>query len=296
MPPATQLVTVPRAPAPTPTVPHAPFVRPDGRGYVDLPTVAGIAVLVYVASVVLHEAAGHGLACLAVGAPPKIWGAYYFDCDFVGLPPSAERIVAAAGSTMNLGVALLCMAAWPLARDRAPATRLFLWLAFTVNAFEWAGYFLYSGVTGAGDWGVNGVLTGVIHAPHARVVMVALGAFFYYWWTASRAARMLGAILGGTSAARRTGQRTSATAYASGAVTALIVGLFVPIGSSMVLASAIASSVGGTLGLLFVALGMPRDSRAAGPSLTRSWAWIVAGIAAVVAYAVVLGPGITFAE
>lgn len=270
------------------------FVPPDGRGKVDVPTLAGMAALVYVASTLLHEGAGHGLACLAVGAPPRAWSAYYFDCDFIGLPMSAGRIVAAAGSTVNLVVALLCLGLWRLARDTASTLRLFLWLAFTVNAFEWAGYFLYSGVTGVGDWGGDGVLAGVVHAPQARVVMVAVGAVCYYWWTTSRSARMLGAMLGGTPTARRTGQRVSAIAYAVGGVVAVLISLLNPLGSIIVLGSAAAASFGGTVGLLFVAFGMPRDSRAGGPSVVRNWAWVAAGAVAVVAYAAILGPSISF--
>lgn len=276
--------------------PRATFVHPDGRGHVDPPTVAGIAALVYVVSTLLHEAAGHGLACLAVGAPPRVWGAYYFDCDFRGLPWSAGGIVAAAGSTVNLVVAFLCLAVWPHTRDRSPAVRLLVWLAFTVSAFQWAGYFLYSGVSGAGDWGTDGVLSGVVHAPHARVVMVAVGGFFYYWWINRRSARMLSVIVGGTPTSRRIGQRVGLTAYAVGGVVALLVGLRNPIGLPVILGSAVASSLGGTFGLPFVAAAMPRDSRHAGPSLARGWPWIVAGAAAAIAYAVVLGPSITFGK
>ncbi len=288
------IVTSPRNVTPPAGLPRAAFVLPDGRGKVDLPTIAGMAAFVYVVSTLLHEAGGHGVACLAVGAPPRAWGAYYFDCDFHGLSFWAGRIVAAAGSTANLLVAALALPLWALVRERGPATRLFVWLLFTVNAFQWAGYFLYSGVTGFGDWGTEEVLSGIVHAPHARVVMVAVGAYLYFWWINERSGRMLGAILGGTSAARRTGQYVSMTAYAVGGAVALLVALLSPLGAPLVIGSALASSLVGTFGLLFVSLQMPRDGRGAGPSLVRRWPWIALGAAAALAYAATLGPSIVF--
>ncbi|MEI9904062.1 MAG: hypothetical protein WDN06_08795 [Asticcacaulis sp.] len=74
---------------------------------IDLPTVAGIAALAYVLTTLCHEGLGHGGACVLVGGHPTAWGAYYFDCDEDGLPSLAGRIVAAAGSTVNLILAVI---------------------------------------------------------------------------------------------------------------------------------------------------------------------------------------------
>ena len=59
----------------------------DDRHRIDLLTVAAIAIVAGLAANQLHEAVGHGGACLALGQHVREWGAFYLECDTVTAPP-----------------------------------------------------------------------------------------------------------------------------------------------------------------------------------------------------------------
>lgn len=252
---------------------------------VDLPTVAGMAAVAYLLTTLLHEAGGHGGACLAVGGKAVALGAYYFDCDTAKLPVMAERIVSAAGSMVDLAMALIL---WPVVAARAAkpapgAGTVFLWLMFTLNAMTWAGYYLFSGVAGIGDWGPDGVLKGVVNPLPWRIAEGVIGMALYVWLT-----RMAMGWLGRITGTMRAARLLSWTAYATGGVVALLIGLLNPMGFVIVLISSMASSLGGTSGLLWGVRWAKGDDHAW--SLPRSWGWIIAGVVTAVAYAWYLGP------
>ena len=261
---------------------------------VDIPTVAGIAALIYIVSVLIHEAGGHGGACLALGQHPVAWSAYYFDCDTHAAPAWKYRVVAAAGSTVNL-VAALISAVWIKTRLARPAQlglgTVALWLFFMVNALTWSGYFLFSGVAGIGDWGTQpqSVLSDISHPYLARLAMAVIGGGLYYLCIRI-GARWLARIVGG--ARRDLARRIAFTAYVTGGVTALLIGLLNPIGVFIVLASAAASTLGGTVGLFSTVQFMPAQPAETDFTLPRNWFWIFAGIIGAAAYGAVLGPTI----
>ena len=264
-------------------------------GPVDWLTIAAIAAIVYVGSVVLHELGGHGDACLAVGGHVKTLGAYYVECDRGNLPFWKTQIVAAAGSTMN---ALLALLGWRmLYRQRATgSSAVFWWLVFSVNFFEWAGYFGFSGVTALGDWGTSpdGVLGHTANPSLWRALLIVGGVALYVIGTRV-SGRLLDDIVGGAPDRRRTASRVAWTAYGTGGVVAIIVGLFNPVGLVVVLTSSAASSLGGTAGLLFIG----RYVRPVGDSnqplmVQRSWTWVGCSAAATSCFAIFLGPSIHF--
>jgi hypothetical protein len=261
---------------------------------VDILTIAGIAALAYVLSTLAHEGLGHGGACLAVGARPVAWGAYYFDCNTDGLAVWAGRQVSATGSTVNLGLCLIM--AVLLGRDlKTPDTHgawtVFLWLMFAINAFTWAGYFLFSGIAGIGDWGPDGVLKGVADPLIWRAGMAIIGAGLYVW-LAKVGADFLGRIVGGGRL--DLARRISWTAYVTGAVVSVLIGLLNPIGFLIVLISSMASSLGGTSGLFWGFRMMKRDTVGVAFDLPRQWVWIILGALAAIAYAACLGRSYQF--
>ncbi|MDV6330045.1 hypothetical protein [Asticcacaulis sp. 201] len=265
-----------------------PATEPANR--VDLLTVAGIACVAEVLSTVLHEAGGHGGACLAVGGKAVELGAYYFNCNTDGLPEAAGRIVAAAGSTVNLAVCLILgpmVAARVKARAPVGAGTLFLWLMFAVNAFTWAGYYMFSGIAGIGDWGPDGVLKGVAH-PWLWRGVEAVGGIALYVWLTRLSMGWLGQMAGTFGAARS----VAWTAYLTGGVVAILVGLLNPLGLIIVLISSAASSLGGTSGLAWGIRWAKGDGHAW--SLPRNWAWIAMGLVTVGIYAWILGPTYVF--
>jgi hypothetical protein len=261
--------------------------RNDVYGSPDRLTLIAIAMLVYVVTVVFHELGGHGGACMAFGGFPHELGAYYFVCDDRGMRGAPVRLVAAAGNTANLVMAAI---AFPfLKQARSWYGKWFWWLMFTVSLLDWSGYFLFSGFSGIGDWGgePGEVFYGVAPQWIWRIALVLAGISLYVA-SASMAARQLSHFVHSATEARR----ITFIAYVAGGLLALLVGLLNPIGVAIILTSALASTLGGTSGLLWLTRMMPGGANAVPSShrIGRSWRWIIASLAVILLFALVLGP------
>jgi len=266
----------------------------DDSHRIDLLTVAAIAIVAGLAANQLHEAVGHGGACLALGRHVREWGGFYLDCDTAAAPAVVGRLVAAAGSTVNLVTAVIAAAflrGTPASRPRA---RFFWWLLFAVSGFDWTGYYFFSGVSGIGDWGADGVFAGVRGWPMWRVLLGA-GGFLLYWAWAIVAMRALARLTGADDAGRRQARRLAWTAYFTIGCTAVAIGLLNPKGLFILLASAVASSFGGPSGLLWGPSIMRAGRAAAQPfQIRRSLVWIAVGLLAFLSEALILGPTLRF--
>lgn len=261
---------------------------------IDLPTVVAIAAIAGLVANQLHEAAGHGGACLALGRHVQAWGAFYLDCDTRAAPVRVVRLVAAAGSTMNLVTAILAAALARATPASMPRARFFWWLLFAISGFDWAGYFLFSGASGIGDWGQDGVFSGV-HGWSLWRILLAVGGGLLYWAWAIVAMRRLAKLTGADEAGRKLARRLSWTSYFTIGCIALAIGLMNPVGLFILLASAIASSFGGPSGLLWGPNSIREGAPAAQPlAITRSWSWIVVAVAVVLAEGLILGPTLHF--
>src|SRR6516164_9848737 len=118
----------------------------------DLPTLAALAVVAYALADLVHEGLGHGGTCLLVGGRPRVLTSMHFEGDTEGLPPLANRLIAAGGAVANLLAAAVALAFLRLSRDRSPAAWLFLWIFVSINLMQATGYLLFSGVGDIGDW------------------------------------------------------------------------------------------------------------------------------------------------
>ena len=261
---------------------------------VNVATLAAIAIIVGLISNQLHEAVGHGGTCLATGHHVSAWGAFYVDCNLEGAPRLDARLVAMAGSTVNLIAALIGAALFRAADPARGTHRFFLWLFATVNAFEWAGYFLFSGVSGIGDWGTDGVLAGTAQ-PWPWRILFAVGGMALYVWLAQIAMRTLAGMTGAHPAGLKQAHRIATICYFTIGIASTLVGLLNPMGIVIVLSSAMASSFGGLSGLLW-AQSMLRPGAARGPLIIRrSLPLMIAALALLLAVAAVLGPTLNFA-
>src|SRR5438270_241457 len=81
--------------------------RESGPPLPDLLTVIAIALVAYSVSGVLHEAVGHGGACVALGGKPLVLSSVHFECDEKSMSPLARRCVSAAGTVANFAGGLL---------------------------------------------------------------------------------------------------------------------------------------------------------------------------------------------
>jgi len=137
----------------------------------DLPTVLAIGVIAYVGETLLHELAGHGSVCLALGAHITKLAPLWMNCSLVA------PVLVLAGPAMNvLAAALFLGLIWSPQR-RGPARRLLLWLSFAFNALIMPGYLIVGGATGFGDWSV--LLGGIHPAALWRIPAVIAGLGLY---------------------------------------------------------------------------------------------------------------------
>jgi hypothetical protein len=146
-----------------------------------------------------------------------------------------------------------------------------------------------------GIGGEGGVLQGIDPSWPWRIVLGVAGALLYLL-VAREAARLLGRLLGGTESRRKDACAIAWTAYFTGGIVSVLIGLLNPVGIFIVIASAAASSLGGASGLLWLTFLIPPSEVEGALSVPRSWIWIVMGMAATAAYALVLGQSIVLAH
>jgi len=256
---------------------------------VDMWTLVGLALLLLPLLTMGHELLGHALTCVASGHRPSQLGAYYVECPQTG--PWSRRIVAMAGTGVDVLLALLACVAWRKARR--PLPRLVWWIVFTVKGMVAAGYWMFSGVTNLGDWGpAMGGGIGPLPWPWLwRAVMFAVGLYVYIA-VVRRAIRMMVAMLGGGPQARVTKRNIAMTIYLVGGGSSVLVSLLNPLGIVITLMSAVASSFGGTAGLFNVAWSRRFDEPPRHFVIGRHYAILVAGVLTTIVFAVVLGPTI----
>lgn len=260
-------------------------------------TVASIAVIVFALSSLLHEAAGHGGACLAVQGDPRFLSSMHFDCAVRYGAHTAERMVAAGGpiATLALG-GLAALLYQRTTREDSPVRRYTLWLFAAVNLMQATGYLLYSGLGDLGDWSV--VIDGWTPASLWRVGLVAIGLPTYVLVTAWLFRQLT--PLAGEARPRRYlhARRLGGIAYVAGAALEVLAGLGKQGGGTLVLLSGVAASLVSTSGLLWGprTLRGPRtpSTMAVVPVelVERSWTAIILAATCAAAFIVLLGRGL----
>jgi hypothetical protein len=222
----------------------------------------------------------------------------HFDCDTRLLGLWSERLIAAGGTLVNLGAGGLMLGLLRrVRRVGAPGALLwFLWLAMATNLLTGTGYFLFSGVSGIGDWAEFSKGLGAVWVD--RLALTLLGASTY-WFVVLLAVRELAPLLAGAGPGRvRSAARLTVPAYVAGGVQSCVAGLFNPVGMVLVAISAAAGSFGGTSGLAWMPqllhgkrwdTPVPRSI-----VIQRSWVWIGAAVVTTAVFIVVLSPGLRF--
>ena len=270
------------------------LAKQSGLSLPDAPTVAAIALVAYAASNVLHEAVGHGGACLAFGGKPLVLSSVHFECGEQAMGALALRGVAAAGTIVNFVTGVLALAVFKTANPlHRPHAAYFLWLFTTLNLLSGAGYFLFSGVGGIGDWA--DVARGTIPSLIWRPAMSAVGGALYFL-LARQSAQWLRSLVGSGDLSIRRSKLLTVPAYIAGGLLYCLSGLFNPVGPILIAISAAAASFGSASGLLWLTKFLRRGEHSAAPAaaLDRSYVWIVAGCAISLIFVAILGPGIHF--
>jgi hypothetical protein len=250
---------------------------------------SAMAILAYAASMMTHEALGHGGYCIAVGGHNVMLTAWGERCEFPHVPPAG---IEAAGPGLQFGVGLL---AWLVLHRSSLGTarlRYFIWLYMVFNLLVSSGYVAFSGVT---DFGDAAVLIAALQ-PYIlwRCALILLGSVLYFF-SMRAAALELGQFVGPNDGNRRL-FRLVWIPYASAGTFACITGaLNHTMGHVTAIGLAAASSFGGGLGLL----GLPemqRGMRSTGssPGVYLNWSasWGVAASLVIVVFLMFIGPGL----
>jgi len=254
-------------------------------------TVAAVAVIAYVLGSALHEGVGHGGACFLTGGTVKMISTVAEDCS------SENRLVIAGGTLVNAAAALVCFLLGRLTSPRAAGLRFFLWLTMAVNLYMAAGYFLFSGIGGFGDWEM--FIRGFPQQGAWRIGMTVFGAVAY-GLSAHFLLREMRPLIGSDPTRRLVrAWRLSKISYFTGGILACIAGALNPNGLILVALSAGASTFGGTSGLLWAnnwLLGkrIPLGTFEEPAPISRSWTWIVAAAFLAAIFVGVVGPGVHF--
>jgi hypothetical protein len=200
----------------------------------DALTLAGIGMIAYMLTTMLHEGLGHGGACVIVGAKPLVVSTVHMEC-------SADTpLVVAGGTLVNLAAGAIFFALGRLTSRNAPRLKYFFWLLMSINWFMATGYFLFSGIGGFGDWAVF-----IEHfSPQWawRIGLTILGAATYM--LAVRVSLLEMRPLIGSDPARRLARavRLSKIPYLAGGILMCVAGALNPAGMILILLSAAASS------------------------------------------------------
>src|ERR1700674_2715567 len=108
-------------------------------------TIISMAVIASALATLLHEGVGHGLIAWLRGDVPTQLTSNHLST----LRP--DRWVDAGGTLVNLAAGALSLLAARAAGTRANL-RYFFWLLASHNLLPGAGYFMFSGIIGFGDW------------------------------------------------------------------------------------------------------------------------------------------------
>ncbi len=155
------------------TPPAEPLRKPAPSDSATMLSALGI--LAYAASMMTHEALGHGVYCIAAGGHNTMLTAWRETCEFPGAPAIGIK---AAGPGVQFGAGLLAWLVLRLLPPNPVRLRCFLWLCMVFNLLVSSGYVAFSGVT---DFGDAAELTAGLH-PHFlwRGGLILLGSAVYF--------------------------------------------------------------------------------------------------------------------
>lgn len=246
-------------------------------------TIIALAVMGAGLGSLLHEGLGHGVTAWLRGDIVTELTSNHLD----SVRP--DRLVDAGGTLVNLLAGFLFLFAARAAGRRANL-RYFLWFMAALNLLHGAGYFLFSGVGGVGDWAQ--VTAGLPHQAALRTVMAVTGALLYVVFL-----RRLMVELRPFCPDRQTYNPVGRLPYCAACVFMCAAGAFDPLGLKLFFLSTVPACFGGLSGLLWgdwFLRGLPAPAQSL--ALRRSVGlWIAAAVLGVVFIAIV-GGGIGFVQ
>jgi hypothetical protein len=243
-------------------------------------TIVSMAVVASALATLLHEGVGHGLTAWLRGDIPTELTSNHLS----SLRP--DRWVDAGGTLVNLLVGVGSLLASRVAGDRANV-RYFFWIFAALNLLHGAGYFLFSGISGFGDW--NEVIRGLPHQVALRIGMTVFGAVMYVLTVWLLAVQVRPFVTD-----RQTYNTVGRLPYYAAGLFGCAAGAFDPLGLKLLLVSTIPGAFGGPSGLLWADSLLPRTRAGRNLLVRREIAWWIAAVILGSAYIAVIGRGIRF--
>jgi hypothetical protein len=196
--------------------------------------------------------------------------------------------VDAAGTIVNLIIGAGALFACRAAGQRANL-RYFLWILAALNLLSGAGYFLFSGIFGFGDW--YQVILGLPHQEALRVAMTIFGAALYIF-----VVRLLAISVRPFVRDRSAYNSVGRLAYFAAGLFSCAAGAFDPLGIQLLFVSTIPAAFGGSSGLLWADSLMPRTVTEQNLVVHQNRLWWIAAAVIGSGYIVIFGKGIAFAH
>ncbi|MGB8474738.1 MAG: hypothetical protein WCE61_11700 [Candidatus Acidiferrum sp.] len=245
-------------------------------------TIISMAVIASAMGALLHEGVGHGVIAWLRGDIPTQLASNHLST----LRP--DRWVDAGGTLANLIFGSVFLVVSRKAGDRANL-RYFFWIVAAFNLLTGTGYFMFSGISGFGDW--NEVIRGLPHQAALRTGMSVFGAGMYVL-----VVRLLAVTIRPFVAERRTYNVVGRLPYLVAGLFSCAAGAFDPLGLKLLVVSTIPAAFGGSSGLLWADALMPRAAPEQELTVHRAPAWWIAAVVVGTLYIVFLGRGIEFAH
>ncbi|HWE48699.1 MAG TPA: hypothetical protein VG273_02865 [Bryobacteraceae bacterium] len=244
-------------------------------------TILSMAVVASATATLLHEGVGHGVTAWLRGDVPTELTSNHLS----SLTP--DRWVEAGGTLVNLFVGSVSLLASRAAGDRANL-RYFLWILAALNLLPGAGYFLFSGIFGFGDW--QAVIDGLPNQALLRILMTSFGAVLYV-----AAVRLLAIGVKPFCPERSDYNTAGRLPYYTACLFSCAAGALDPLGVKLFFVSTVPAAFGGSSGLLWADSLLPAGAKWK-LTVTRQPAWWIAAAVIGTLYIVILGRGIQFAH
>ena len=245
-------------------------------------TIVSMAVIASALATLLHEGLGHGVIAWLRGDIPTELTSNHLS----SLRP--DRFVEAGGTVVNLLVGTGSLLMSRNLGHRANL-RYFFWILAALNLLPGAGYFLYSGIFGFGDWAA--VIAGLPHQMALRVAMTLFGALLYLL-----VVRLLASAVSSFVPDNPAYTTIGRLPYFAACLFSCAAGALDPLGVKLFFLSTVPAAFGGSSGLLWADSLMPRTAGERKLFVQRDRIWWVAAILLGSCYIVVLGRGIQWSH
>ena len=243
-------------------------------------TIISMAVIASAAATLLHEGLGHGVTAWLRGDVPTELTSNHLSS------LHADHWVEAAGTLVNLFVGSIALVLSNASGAKANR-RYFLWILAALNLLPGAGYFMFSGIFGFGDW--QEVIRGLPHQTLLRIIMVIVGAALYV-----AIVRLLAISVQPFCPDSKSYNTVGRNAYYAACLFSCAAGAFDPLGMKLFFLSTVPAAFGGSSGLLWADSFLPEKMSTAALFVGRQPLWWIAAIMLGLSYIIFVGRGIHF--